>query len=279
MIVTELHEPSGFGNQIWNYAVTRTIATYRNLDFGIIGKENWKGRGFINPDFGKPIQCITNFYEEKRVINNDVLVTPADINMINVPDNTQIEGIMQSVKYIQHRKKDICEWLKPNISYNGQYSNENYCIIHFRGGDYRGAGRTLLPQSYYFNAMNHMKNINKDMKFAVVTDDIELAYYYFGGIAEIIGSSITGVPDQYKSDYHYGGNIAIDYNIINNAKYIILSNSTFGWWATWTNQQVKKVIAPLYWFAYNYTENFWAGSEMRVEEDNWVYLDREGNVA
>jgi hypothetical protein len=278
MIVTELHSDSGFANQIWNYAVTRTIATDRNLDFGIIGKENWKGRGFINPDFGLPVQNITNFYEEKRVINNGVLVTPADIDMINVPDNTQIEGIMQSVKYIQHRKKDICEWLKPDTSYDNQYFDDNLCVIHMRGGDYRDAGKTLLSQSYYINAMNHMKNINKDMRFAVVTDDINLAYYYFGGIAEIIGSSTTDTPDPYKSDYHYGGDIAIDYSIINNAKYIIISNSTFGWWASWTNLQAKCIVAPLYWFAYNYTENFWAGSEMRVEEDNWVYLDREGNV-
>jgi len=281
MITTTLHEGSGMANQIWNYVVTRTIATDRNLDFGIFGKENWKGRGFINLDFGKtpnPLNPITNFYEEKRVMRGNVLITPADIDMINVPDNTHIEGIMQSVKYIQHRKKEICEWIRPSNTYDNPYFNENYCVIHFRGNDYIGAGKTLLPKSYYINAMEHIKNINKNIKFVVVTDDARLASYYFLDTAEIVGSSIINIPDPYKSDYHSGGDISIDYNIIHNTKYLILSNSTFGWWAGWTNKKVKKVIAPLYWFAHNYTENFWAGSEMRVEEDNWMYIDREGNI-
>jgi len=150
MIATELHADSGFGNQIWNYIVTRTMATDRNLDFGIIGKENWKGREFINVDFGKPVENITNFYEEKRIIKNGVLVTPADIDMIHVPDNTQIKGIMQSVKYIQHRKNDICEWLKPNSTYDSQYSSKDYCAIAFRGGDYRGAGKNIVTTILLF---------------------------------------------------------------------------------------------------------------------------------
>ena len=116
------------------------------------------------------------------------------------------------------------------------------------------------------------------MEFVIVTDDVDLANYYFQGTVDIIGSMLSSLPDYRKALHHIGGDISIDYNIINNAKYLILSNSTFGWWAGWTNQKVKKVIAPLYWFAYNYPENFWAGSEMRVEEDNWTYIDREGNI-
>jgi len=56
MIVNELYNGSGLGNQLWNYVVTRTIALDNGYDFGIMGTEKFKGMDFFeNIDFGEQV--------------------------------------------------------------------------------------------------------------------------------------------------------------------------------------------------------------------------------
>jgi hypothetical protein len=54
MIGTELYRGQGFGNQLWVYATLRSLAIDQNLDFSIIGSHRFKGKDFIDLDFGLP---------------------------------------------------------------------------------------------------------------------------------------------------------------------------------------------------------------------------------
>ena len=56
MIVTELYNGQGLGNQLWSYVVTRTLALDRSLDFGIMSPEKFKGKAFLDIDFGKEVK-------------------------------------------------------------------------------------------------------------------------------------------------------------------------------------------------------------------------------
>ena len=47
MIVTELYDGQGLGNQLWCYFVTKIIAKHNGYDYGIIGKNKFKGKEFI----------------------------------------------------------------------------------------------------------------------------------------------------------------------------------------------------------------------------------------
>lgn len=288
MIITELYNGQGLGNQLWCYAVTRAIAVYNNFDFGIMSPEKFKGKDFIDLDFGleviggigpeggPPIKLpdtIVFYYKEKQFSKNNYWYCPYDIDLVNVPDNTKLEGAMQCAQYINPIKNNIKSWIKVNLQ-NSEYDSDDICIIHFRGGDYLHS-TTMLPISYYSNAINHMRNINNNMKFFVITDDFRFAKYYFNGLAEIIGSSTFGIQDKHKGNHHLGGDISIDFSILNTAKNIILSNSTFGWWAAWLNKNAKNIIAPKYWFAYNDPDNWWSSNDgIYVKE--WRYLDRNG---
>jgi hypothetical protein len=55
MIVTELYEGQGFGNQLWCYVVTRIIAKKNGYKFGIKSPEKFKGKEFLNLDFGQKV--------------------------------------------------------------------------------------------------------------------------------------------------------------------------------------------------------------------------------
>lgn len=55
MIVTELYDGQGLGNQLWSYVVTRVLALDRGFEFGIINPEKFKGSSFLSLDFGKQV--------------------------------------------------------------------------------------------------------------------------------------------------------------------------------------------------------------------------------
>ena len=294
MIVTELYNGQGLGNQLWCYAITRVIAADNDFDFGIISPEKFKGNNILNLDFGKQViggespeggppitlpNGITSYYREKYEQHPHFRcdISPLDLNLVSVCDNTKIEGVMQSVGYIHHRKDDILKWLK--IKDEGNVDNthlsENVCVVHIRGGDFRGVSDTILPKSYFINSMEKIKLVNEKIEFVIVTDDVQYAKSILPGV-KIIGSSELNTEDSFKASHHLGGPIEHDYSIINKARYLILSNSSFSWWAAYTNVDLQFLIAPKYWAKHNISDGFWSTDDIMTP--GWNYIDKEGNL-
>ena len=55
-----------------------------------------------------------------------------------------------------------------------------------------------------------------------------------------------------------------------------MSASTFSFWPVWTSEEVKKVIAPKYWFDHKTSTGWWRGDDIIVKE--WDYIDTQGNI-
>lgn len=276
MIVTEIYKGQGLGNQLWCYVTTRVIAKDKGYDFGIKSPENFKCNDFLSLDFGQPViggtgseggppqtlpEGIKYYYREKMISHplNGVDIRVFDKNLINVPDRTKIDGVMQDEQYIIHRKDEIREWLKVKKEYECyDYSRDDICVINFRGGEYVKIKNVFLPQKYWENAIGHIRKINPNFRFVVITDDVKTAKRFFPNF-EV---------------FHF--NIAKDYVIIKNAHYLILSNSSFAWFPAWLNENLKYCIAPKYWSQYNTSDGFW-GCSYNITK-GWFYLDREGNL-
>ena len=177
------------------------------------------------------------------------------------------------------RRQDIIEWLKPSITVT-EYSKDDFCVIQFRGGEYLITS-AWCPPEYYRMAADRMLEINPNMKFGVVTDDPENAKKFIPW-APIIGSSVSGNTDplahlQGTGFYEYkGGPIGIDYSILHNAVYSIITSSTFAFWPAWTNIKSKMIIAPKYWNDYKRSDGYWRGDDNIVED--WTYIDRDGRL-
>lgn len=276
MIVTQMYKGQGLGNQLWCYVTTRVIAKDRGYHYGIMNPEIFKGINFINLDFGSPVtggtgpeggppetlpKGIQHYYKE-RVIRHPVTgedISTHDDNLISIPDNTKIDGNMQDENYILHRKKEIRAWLKVDPEYECfDYADDNTCVINFRGGEYTRVPRVFLPSSYWEQAVIQMKKINPKFRFIVITDDVVAAKKFF--------------PD--FEVLHF--NVAKDYVIIKNAKYLIISNSSFAWFPAWLNEDLKYCIAPKYWWAHNLSDGYWACSFNLTR--GWMYLDRSGKL-
>lgn len=274
-----------FGNHLWNYVLCRIVAEKLGYKWGISPiptHDYYNGQSqlyFMNIDYGLPVNKIgingkglniydgipNEYYDTSKIYKN-CCINMYDPNVFNVSDNTMIHMISQSEDYLIDRRQDILNWLKISDGYESAYSkklnelninlDDNTCIINFRGGEYRSISNLICRKEYWKESIKKMLSINPDMKFVIITDDSECARQYIG-------------------DYQcYHVDIGFDFYVINKAKYIILSNSSFGWWAAWLNDSSKLVIGPKYWSQHNVSDGYWGLGDQYVR--HFMYMDRNG---
>ena len=276
MIVTELYDGQGLGNQLWSYVVTRTIALDKGFEFGIMNPNKFKGKDFMNLNFGRSVyggfgpeggppdelpNGIENYYVEKDTWHQKYKcdIRDYDTEVLNISDNTKIEGYFQSENFITHRQSEIREWLKVKPESDCyDFSDENICILNIRGGEYKFHPYLLLTKKYWTHAIDNMLEINKKLNFIIITDDVPYAKKLF--------------PNYLTLHFDVGK----DYSIIKNAKYLIMSNSSFSFFPAWTSVTLKYVIAPKYWARHNVSDGYWACAFNIYR--NWMWQDRNGQL-
>jgi len=277
MLATEILKGQGIGNQLFCYVTARSIAHTRGLDFGIkdtgwSGDKRYNQSGFywFDLDWGQEVPDGLDVYYEKEVrkklntCHHDMTIgcdiRGYDQGLMDVPDNTMIFGNMQDEKYFHHNKELVKEWLKVKKEYDTyDYMDDDVCVLNYRGGEYVGFGELYLTREYWVNAMENMTKINPNMKFVTITDDIN--------------ASQTLLPE--IPAYHF--TVDKDYAIIKNSKHVILSNSSFPFFAVYTSDTIENIIAPKYWARHNVSDGYWAMSQNLYS--GWTYQDRCGNLS
>lgn len=289
MIITELYNGQGLGNQLWCYAVLRCVANDLGLDFGIMTTEKFKGKEFLDLDFGNTVYGgdgpeggppnslpdeINHYYQERKIDHPTarILISKLDTDLYKISDRTKIEGNFQSIDYIKDHKENLKKWIKIKSDKNiKDYSDPSVCVIHIRGGDFLGSS-AYLDTNYYRNSVSKMKESNEMMKFVIVTDDVSYSRSIFPDFP-IVGGSSSGETDQFKASHHIGGPIWMDWSILLNSKNSIISASSFSWWPTWLNDDVN-VIAPKYWGDFKRSDGYWSCGDSLIPK--WRYMDRNG---
>jgi hypothetical protein len=256
------------------YAITRVKSLELGTDFGIMHPQKFKGMNFIDLDFGRQIfggmgpeggpptelPIGIDYYYKEPILRHSITnqdITEIDPNFYDLMDGTKIDGNFQSPSYIEHHKDKIGKWFEPIVRDNQSY-DDNLCIINFRGGEYRHMRDVFLPRSYWKKARQIMLELNPNMIFKVVTDDYKLAAKFFAK-SEIVEQQM-----------------AYDYISVLRSKYLILSNSSFGWFPGWLNKNATLIIAPKYWWGYNNSEYWSTGS---IKTENFSYLDKQGKLS
>lgn len=278
MIGTELLKGQGLGNQLFCYITTRCVALDNDLPFSILGKETVAnnihsdcGMYFMDLDYGEPSvkEDYKQIYYEKgdrlyignskHDLTHGCYVTGVDDKLLHPEDGTLLYGNMQDESYYIRYKEEIREWLKVKEEYDCmEYSRDNLCILHLRCSDYLDCPELYLRKKYWKDGIRNMKKINPDMEFMIITNDVKEA-----------SKILPGIPA-------YNFDLAKDYSIIKNAKYLLLSNSSFAYFPAFTSTTVKYIIAPKYWARHNVSNGYWA-SEQNIYE-GWNYQDKHGRV-
>lgn len=278
MIGTEIKKGMGLGNQLFCYVTARCIAADRKAEFGVAGMEilnryltGSNPEPFMELWTGKEAQVsdFERIYEEKeeRIYTGTCLhdlehgcyVAGADPGVLQAADGTLLSGNLQAESYLEGHRDEIKEWLKVKPAYeNYEYTRDNLCILNMRGGEYTAEPELFLRRKYWMDAMAHMKKIRPDMEFMIVTEDVEAARKLLPEIEA----------------HHFS--IDRDYVTVKNARYLILSNSSFACFPAFTSETARKIIAPKYWARHNVSDGYWA-SEQNIYSD-FVYLDKKGKL-
>lgn len=255
MIIGLIHKGSGLGDQLFSYIATRVRAADLGVDFGFVGREFFKGKEFMQLDWGKPATTLD--YSDGIFVENPWHIEePAGkiiVQSINKPfvcnkpyfdpdfdfieDGTIIDGYgAQDTRYFGHRLDEIREWLKIREAVKGMEGNDNTCIINFRGGEFKAVPELYLGSDYWDEAIRAFVTLhpNRAFRFEVHTDDPEAAVEVFD---PILG----------EDRYFVYRNIEINWRAIRYAKHLIISNSAFAIIPALLNENVKEVIAPKYW--------------------------------
>jgi hypothetical protein len=278
MISTEILYGQGLGNQLACYVTTRALAADRGVDFGIHDphgcwgdkRYNDKGLYFIDLDLGKKVDesKIELFYNEVeyRYFNNSCFhdinygawVNIIDEKLKNIPDNSHVLGIMQGSDYFYHRIDEIKQWLKIKPEYDTyRFSSEDVCILNIRANLDEAV---FLSRNYWINAINHMLNINPNFTFLVITEDPQTIKHF--------------LPELSDNIFDFG--IGEDYAIIKNAKYLIVSNSSFSIFPSLTSETLKYIIAPKYMLRHNTSDGYWSCGYNIYP--GYTYMDRDGKL-
>lgn len=234
MLTVELR--GRLGNQMFQYAICRTVAEKNNYNFYVSKEKNGTGQNisdFFDLEMGKIDYTHINFYFIEKQ-NQEY-----DESIFNINDNTRLIGFFQTEKYFKENEDKVKSWFKVEktedvVAFQTKYPIDEYCYIHFRGGDYKEwcNGEKLLSKVYYEKSIQKIKEINENAKFVVITDDIVLAKEYFKNI-DIVSNDLF-----------------LDFKLLYFSKYCIIPNSSFSWWASWLSEK-KFVIAPQCWLNYN----------------------------
>ena len=289
MITTNL--TGNIGNHMWYYSICRIVAEKLGYQWGINPSpthDYYNGMNqmyFMNVDFGEKVSIIgkdsnglntyqgvvhsySDIHKHHSYNGDNCLINMYDPNVFNVQDNTLVHLISQSEDYLIERRNDILNWFLIKDEFKEKYLekinsldlllDDNLCVINFRGGEYRYVSNLILSKKYWDDSISYMRSINPSMNFIIISDDVEYAKQYLPGIR------------CYHSD------IGFDFFMVNNAKYLILANSSFSWWAGWLNQKSKLTIAPKYWSKHNISNGYWSLGDSYASV--FKYMDREGNL-
>ena len=281
MIGTEFIEGYGLGNQLFFYIVTRCIAHEKGVDFGFVNPgqignvfHSKRGMYFMDPiDLGKEISReemksfkVYHEQDDRLFMGNSVhdmtngcFISGADKALMEVEDNTLIYGNMQDQSYFEKYRDNIRDWLHVKEEAESyEYTADDLCIINLRGGEYTSCPELYLDRKYFLNAIRNMKKINPNMRFMVVTEDEEAA---------------KKVLPEYEC-HHF--DMGKDYVTLKNARYLILSNSSFSLVPVMSSTQLQYAIAPKYWARHNISDGFWS-SEQNIYTF-LTYQDRHGKL-
>jgi len=280
MISTNL--TGNFGDHVIRYALTRSIAEKNGYEWAINrtpSHDYFRGQEqmyFFDLDYGLPNNVpygilppwAEHHWIEKVMQYPNYDFYPYQPEVFSIPDNTHLTIFSgKDARYYDKEKlkkwftvkEEIVKECEDILNTNGIILDENTTVINCRGGEYRGIPTLFLKHEYYLNAAGYFLKNNPDMKFIVVTEDVEFYRQWFD--CPVVHFSI-----------------ACDYYIVNHAENLILSNSGFAIIPAWLNEYAKNVIAPMHWARHNIGE--WANSDMWTfgKNDNWHYLDRFGEL-
>lgn len=269
MLYINFKDGQGLGNQLWIFAVAKSISEKLNVELNIYDFKKFKGKDFLILDKTNNYDNSINDYKVSKEIevfkerifyDSDLRYFSSDFDerVLEIKKDTLLEGLFQSENYFFGDLKKLKRYIKLKNKIKAENKIDiKTCILNIRGGEYKKHRRFNLPYSYWINAIKNYKDKFGIEKFIIVTDDYRYSNELFPDL-EIIH-----------------GDIGKCYASLYNASNLILSNSSFSYFPCRTGIN-KRIIAPMYWARPNNKYKRWA-SPCNIYE-GWLWQDKNSNL-
>ena len=258
------------GNQLFQYAYAKVLSRKYNTPFFLLNRKDFYADKYFTIQADTPLQNRWKaivFYVKNggfpKVISEDQFAQPTT-NIDHERDNVIYEGFYQSASY--HHSLTLVE-MKEELTIKPAYQihikdfvkNEKPTIVvHVRrtdyvtfGGDHVGGVNLTLPLAYYEQALQQLPTATCNVLF--LSDDIQFVKEHF----------------QFPNCMYAEKNSEIvDFQLIQQADYLVLANSSFSWWGAYLNTTVQKVIAPKYWLGLKINKEYPAG----IVHPDWITI-------
>lgn len=179
--------------------------------------------------------------------------------------NMKISGYFQSPKYFEHHREKLLKLFAPRDK-DLQYIRKKYkwlidhphtvgVQIRYYIDDVDGHIFIQYGADYLLKAIGAFP---QESLFVVSSNNIDFAKENISGKNVVF---LEGEP-------YY-----IDFFLLSLCKDLVITNSTFGWWAAWLNQNPKKkIVCPLIWF--------WGYNTQDLCPDSWIRIDgKKGRIS
>jgi hypothetical protein len=267
MIIARLQ--GGLGNQLFQYAAARALATRLNKPFKletITSLQKDKLRHIALNDFRAAFELATteevkqfvyfpSLYRHKPAffsrLGKHVYREPHfhfDPCFFELNDPVLIDGFWQSPLYFKdieatlRQDFTIKEELVQRVKEKGkELASKPSVAVHIRRGDFLkprpAAYHGVLDTDYYSKAIELLAEKVPDLSVHYFSDDIKWVQQNLPAYNAEFVSSFTRSAIE-------------DFYLMTRCRHNIIANSSFSWWPAWLNDNPGKiVIAPKKWFA------------------------------
>ena len=232
-----------FGNQMFQYAATKGIASKLNTSFmipdhreifddGIGNRYTILLHDVFNLDGQRGILQTQNYIQEENFCFEEKFFN------ISPSTNVCLWGFFQTEKYFKHIEKQI----RKDFTFRDDIKDEcddlikqftNPIALHIRRGDFIWNNKNHPPLSldYYKSAL---ELFDSDREVIIFSDDTDWCKEQ-----ELFADDRFSVAE--------GGDQFYDMCLMSMCDDFIIANSTFSWWGAWLGNR-GKVIAPKKWF-------------------------------
>lgn len=182
---------------------------------------------------------------------------------------SMIWGYFQSERYFTESSVDIkrCFRVKPIyqkglIAFLDQHQLQKgtYAAVHVRRTDYKNftvkglqGDDFTLPEAFFDEAIALLK-ARFSGRIVVASDDPEFCRKKYGNDTTFIISDCDAITD---------------FQILSHAKDLIISNSTYAWWAAWLNEGAEKVYCPKYFLGFREMKEV----PVNIYPAHWVQIE------
>ena len=193
-----------------------------------IVKKISKSKGFTGR---KIVKVLREEDKDCRENNQDILETADGSHDII------LSGYWQNIHYIDPIRNDLIRQLKMKLNTCCEYNETQKVIlscesigVHVRRGDFVALGWDK-GADYYVNAMNAARETIPNARFFFFSDDME---WVKENLFDRDDSTLVTISEN-DADVK-------EFSLLSNCKNQIISESTFGWWAAYLNENPQKQV-------------------------------------